>query len=100
MLDDLDPQPFGMDADLVGVQSGVTAVIDQGGPSCMTLPGFRQFIAEPAKSRVYAFLSAYLVFRRPEKERLAYGLLVASVLLTVLLFSIATRTALLPGMNY
>ena len=27
----------------------------------MTLPGFRHFVAEPAKSRVYAFLSAYLV---------------------------------------
>jgi len=27
----------------------------------MTLPGFRQFIVEPARSRVYAFLSAYLV---------------------------------------
>src|SRR5215217_2267671 len=46
---------------MVGVQSGVTTLIDQGGPSCMTLPGFRHFIAEPAKSRVYAFLSAYLV---------------------------------------
>ncbi|UFZ07159.1 amidohydrolase/deacetylase family metallohydrolase [Bradyrhizobium ontarionense] len=52
---------FGMNADMVGVQSGVTSLIDQGGPSCMTLPGFRHFIAEPAKSRVYAFLSAYLV---------------------------------------
>jgi len=52
---------FGMNADLVGVQSGVTTLVDQGGPSCMTLPGFRHFIAEPAKSRVYAFLSAYLV---------------------------------------
>src|SRR6201990_917815 len=52
---------FGMNADMVGVQSGVTTLIDQGGPSCMTLPGFRHFIAEPAKSRVYAFLSAYLV---------------------------------------
>src|SRR6201990_965885 len=52
---------FGMDADLVGVQSGVTPVIDQGGPSCMTLPGFRHFIAKPAKTRVYAFLSSYLV---------------------------------------
>lgn len=52
---------FGMNADMVGVQSGVTTLVDQGGPSCMTLPGFRQFIAEPAKSRVYAFLSAYLV---------------------------------------
>jgi len=52
---------FGMNADMVGVQSGVTTVVDQGGPSCMTLPGFRHFIAEPAKTRVYAFLSAYLV---------------------------------------
>src|ERR1051326_1871581 len=52
---------FGLDADLVGVHSGVTALIDQGGPSCMTLPGFRHFAAEPAKTRVYAFLSSYLV---------------------------------------
>jgi dihydroorotase len=52
---------FGMNADMVGVQSGVTTLVDQGGPSCMTLPGFRHFVAEPSKSRVYAFLSAYLV---------------------------------------
>jgi len=52
---------FGMNADLVGVQSGVTTVIDQGGPSCMTLPGFRKFVIEPSKTRVLAFLSAYLV---------------------------------------
>jgi dihydroorotase len=52
---------FGLDPDMVGVRSGVTTVIDQGGPSCMTLPGFRHFIAEPAATQVYAFLSAYLV---------------------------------------
>ncbi len=52
---------FGLEADLVGVRSAVTTVVDQGGPSCMTLPGFRKFIAEPAKSRVLCFLSAYLV---------------------------------------
>ena len=52
---------FGVNADMVGVQSGVTTLVDQGGPSCMTLPGFRHFIAEQAKSRTYAFLSAYLV---------------------------------------
>jgi dihydroorotase len=52
---------FGLDADMVGVHSGVTTVIDQGGPSCMTLPGFRHFIVEPAKTRVVAYLSAYLV---------------------------------------
>ncbi len=52
---------FGMNADMVGVQSGVTTLVDQGGPSCMTLPGFRHFVAEQAHSRTYAFLSAYLV---------------------------------------
>jgi dihydroorotase len=52
---------FGMEPDMVGVHSGVTTLVDQGGPSCMTLPGFRHFIAEKARSRVYAFLSAYLV---------------------------------------
>ncbi|GLK66954.1 amidohydrolase/deacetylase family metallohydrolase [Hansschlegelia plantiphila] len=52
---------FGLDPDMVGVRSGVTTVVDQGGPSCMTLPGFRKFIAEPAKTNIYAFLSAYLV---------------------------------------
>src|SRR5882757_2161905 len=52
---------FGLNADMVGVHSGVTTIVDQGGPSCMTFPGFRHFVAEPAKSRVYAFLSSYLV---------------------------------------
>lgn len=52
---------FGLNADMCGVYSGVTTLIDQGGPSCMTLPGFRRFVAETAKTRVVAFLSAYLV---------------------------------------
>jgi dihydroorotase len=52
---------FGLNPDMVGVRSGVTTVIDQGGPSCMTLPGFRHFIVEPAATQVLAFLSAYLV---------------------------------------
>jgi dihydroorotase len=52
---------FGMNADMVGVHSGVTTLVDQGGPSCMTLPGFRHFISEQSHSRVFAFLSAYLV---------------------------------------
>jgi dihydroorotase len=52
---------FGLNADQCGVQSGVTTIVDQGGPSCITLPGFRHFVAEPAATRVLAFLSAYLV---------------------------------------
>ena len=52
---------FGLEADLCGVRSGVTTLIDQGGPSCMTLPAFREFVVKPKKSRVVTFLSAYLV---------------------------------------
>jgi len=52
---------FGLQPDLVGVRSGVTTLVDQGGPSCMTLGGFRHFISEPAASRVLCFISAYLV---------------------------------------
>ena len=51
---------FGMNPDLVGVRSGVTTVIDQGGASPLTIDGFRKFIAEPAATRVYAFVSNYL----------------------------------------
>jgi dihydroorotase len=52
---------FGLNADMVGVQSGVTTVVDQGGPSCMTIPGFRHFVVEQSKTRVLCFISAYLV---------------------------------------
>src|SRR6266850_628601 len=52
---------FGLEADLCGVRSGVTTLVDQGGPSCMTLPAFREFVVQAKKSRVVTFLSAYLV---------------------------------------
>jgi hypothetical protein len=49
---------------------------------------------------ILMFAAAWLVFRRPGRERLAFALAVASVVLMVVLFSIATRTSLLPGVNY
>jgi dihydroorotase len=51
---------FGLNADLVGVRGGVTTLVDQGGPSPLTFNGFREFIVEPAKSRVVCFISSYL----------------------------------------
>jgi dihydroorotase len=51
---------FGLNPDLVGIRTGVTTVVDQGGPSALTFDGFRKFIVEKAKTRVYAFISAYL----------------------------------------
>jgi dihydroorotase len=52
---------FGLDADMVGVRSGVTTVVDQGGPSVLTFPGFREYVVRPAATRVLAFISAYMV---------------------------------------
>ncbi|MEL6316473.1 MAG: amidohydrolase/deacetylase family metallohydrolase [Pseudomonadota bacterium] len=52
---------FGLEPDLVGVRSGVTTLVDQGGPSCMTIGGFRHYVSEPAASRVLCFISCYLV---------------------------------------
>ena len=46
------------------------------------------------------FTAGFLVLRRPERERLAFGLLVVSSVLMALLFLIGTRTSILPGLNY
>ena len=52
---------FGMNPDLVGIRSGVTTVVDQGGAAPLTIHGFRKFIVEPAITRVLTFVSNYLV---------------------------------------
>jgi len=52
---------FGLNPDLVGVRSGTTTMVDQGGPSCMTLPAFRHYVSEPAASQVLCYISCYLV---------------------------------------
>ncbi len=49
---------------------------------------------------IIILITGLLVLRRPEKERLAFRLLIVSILLMVLLFAVATRTSLLPGVNY
>ena len=49
---------------------------------------------------VLLFVAGYLVWRRPERERLAYGLLVTSAIYTAVLFLISTRVAILPPFNY
>lgn len=52
---------FGLNPDMVGVHSAVTTIIDQGGPSCMTLGGYRHYITEQSKTRALCFISCYLV---------------------------------------
>lgn len=51
-------------------------------------------------SLILIFSAGVLVLRAPEREQLAFRLLVASSVLMVFLFALATRTGLLPGLNY
>ncbi len=44
-------------------------------------------------------VAAWLVWRRPERERLAFGLLLVSWLIVVILFFIGTHTSVLPRLN-
>ena len=43
--------------------------------------------------------AAWLVWRRPERERLAFGLLATACLLMALLFFVGTHGSLVPGVN-
>lgn len=49
---------------------------------------------------VLILVTAWLVLKKPERERTAFRMLVISTLLMVFLFTLATRTGLLPGLNY
>jgi hypothetical protein len=46
------------------------------------------------------FATAWLVWKRPGRENLAFALLVTSALLTAFLFFLGTRTSILPPVNY
>ncbi len=43
--------------------------------------------------------AGWLVWKRPEKERLAFGLWVTGALLMTFLFLLGTHGSLLPGVN-
>lgn len=44
-------------------------------------------------------LAGWLVWRRPERERLAFGLLALSAVIMAALFLIGTHTSILPRVN-
>jgi hypothetical protein len=44
-------------------------------------------------------VAGWLLWRRPERERLAFGLLVASAVLMAFLFLVGTRGSLVPALN-
>jgi heme A synthase len=49
---------------------------------------------------IILFTSAWILWRRPEREALARRLLLVGILLMVFLLTLGTRTSLLPGLNY
>jgi dihydroorotase len=48
---------WGIDPDPVASRTGVTTWNDAGSAGALTLPGFRDFVVSPAKSRITAFLN-------------------------------------------
>ena len=51
---------LGMDADWVGIQSGVTTLIEQGSVGAGTLPAYLKYVVEAKANRVFVFLAPYL----------------------------------------
>ena len=46
-----------IEPDVVGIAKGVTTVVDAGSSGATTFPGFRTYVAAPARTRVYALLN-------------------------------------------
>jgi dihydroorotase len=66
---------WGIDADALGPLTGVTTFVDAGSAGALSLPGLREFVADPARVRIYALLnisSIGLVSRDHELANLAY----------------------------
>jgi dihydroorotase len=62
---------WGVDADALAASSGVTTWIDAGSAGALTLPGFREFIVEPATVRIRPFLNVSSVGLVAENHELA-----------------------------
>ena len=52
-----DGTPLGVPSDLVGIQSGVTTIVDAGTTGASMFPGFRRFVIDGARTRIYALLN-------------------------------------------
>jgi peptidoglycan/LPS O-acetylase OafA/YrhL len=71
-----------------------------GSPDRLRRPARRSILfAMEFLNFVIILVAGWLVWRRPERERLAFGLLVVSFLLMALVFLIGTHTSLVPGVN-
>lgn len=65
-----------------------------GTPRRRTIVGAMEFL-----NFLLILWAAWLIWRRPERERFAFALLVVSCLLMALLFLVGTHTSLVPRVN-
>ena len=49
--------PLGVSSDVVGIQSGVTTIVDAGTTGASMFQGFRRFVIDSARTRIYALLN-------------------------------------------
>ena len=49
--------PLGTNSDRIGNQSGVTTIVDCGSTGASMFPGFRRFVIDGARTRIYALLN-------------------------------------------
>jgi len=63
---------IGLEPDPICARSGVTTIVDAGSANAHTFAGFRQFIIEPACSRIFAFLHV-TPYPRPSVDPIAHA---------------------------
>jgi dihydroorotase len=63
---------LGAQADPIAVRSGVTTWVDAGSFGCTLADGFRKFIVEPSKVRIYGFVYLYPDNRNPDTDPVKY----------------------------
>jgi dihydroorotase len=63
---------LGIEADPVAARSGTTTWVDAGTFAQNEVPGFRKFIVEPARARIFGFVYLYPSNRNPDDDTIKY----------------------------
>lgn len=82
-----------------GSCSGTFGVNRYGSFLLVSLQNLKEKKMEMVQLCLY-LIAAYLIFAKPEKEKLAYRITCLVVLSAVFVFLMATNAMLLPGVNY
>ena len=64
---------LGVEADPIAARSGVTTWVDAGSFGWDQTAGFRRYIVEPAKARIFGYVYLYPSNRNPDHDPIAYA---------------------------